>query len=321
MLNDEIILVSVLCLSYNHEQYIEQTIKSFLMQKTTFNYEIIIHDDRSNDLSQKVIKKYEQMYPNRITAILQKENQYSKGISIIDDIMIPLAKGKYIALCEGDDYWTDENKLQKQVEMLEKNINCDVCAHAVNIFDMKKQKIIGTINSCKEKKIFSLQEVVDGGGNFVGTNSLMIRKSYWNNLFEARKIYPLDYILQITSSISGGMAFVPEVMSVYRFGTCGSWTDRMRKNPDSFAIHYKRLNEAILSLDNETNERFHDILYNEICYTKYMQLRLERRYKDLINADNKDIWNSVSRKDKIVLYLKYYLPLIDKFLDWRRNGK
>lgn len=120
-------LLSIVCHTFNQENYIEETIKGFLLQKTNFQYEIIIHDDASTDKTSEIIKKYENIYPNLIKSIIQTNNKYSININIWAEYTFPAAKGKYIALCEGDDYWTDELKLQKQVDFLEQNIDYTVC--------------------------------------------------------------------------------------------------------------------------------------------------------------------------------------------------
>ena len=116
--NNEI-LVSICCITYNHEKYIRDAIEGFLMQKTDFPFEVLIHDDASTDGTADIIREYETKYPDIIKPIYQTENQYSKGIKISATYNYPRAKGKYIALCEGDDYWIDPYKLQKQVDFLE----------------------------------------------------------------------------------------------------------------------------------------------------------------------------------------------------------
>ncbi|KRB55965.1 glycosyltransferase [Flavobacterium sp. Root186] len=115
-------LVSIICTTFNHENFISETLNGFLIQKTTFPFEIIVHDDASTDNTASVINDFAAKYPLIIKPILQKENQYSKKeVNIWSDFTFPKAKGKYIALCEGDDYWIDELKLQKQVDFLENN--------------------------------------------------------------------------------------------------------------------------------------------------------------------------------------------------------
>ena len=112
-------MVSICCLAYNQKKYIGKTIESFLTQKTSFEYEIIIHDDASSDGTQDIIREYAEKYPHKIIPVFQKQNQYSKGVENSITFCYPRARGKYIALCEGDDYWCDDYKLEKQVAIFE----------------------------------------------------------------------------------------------------------------------------------------------------------------------------------------------------------
>jgi len=114
-------LVSISCITYNHENYIRDTIEGFLMQKTNFSFEILIHDDASTDKTADIIREYEKKHTDLIFPIYQTVNQYSKEIMISPKFNWPRARGKYMAICEGDDYWTDPYKLQKQVDFLERN--------------------------------------------------------------------------------------------------------------------------------------------------------------------------------------------------------
>jgi len=141
MKKNENIMVSIDCITYNHEDYIRDTIDSFLMQKTNFNYEILIHDDASTDRTAEIITEYQKKYPDIIKPIFQKQNQYSQGVKHISyKFNHTRAKGKYIAFCEGDDYWIDENKLQKQVDFLETNPECTFCFHNAIVLDELKKK-------------------------------------------------------------------------------------------------------------------------------------------------------------------------------------
>ena len=114
-------LLSIVNNTYNHEDFIAAAIEGFLMQKTTFKVEILIHDDASTDKTVEILREYEKKYPELILPIYQTINQYSQGINPSKTFQYPRVKGKYIALCEGDDYWTDPLKLQRQVDFLEAN--------------------------------------------------------------------------------------------------------------------------------------------------------------------------------------------------------
>ena len=135
-------LVSICCITYNHEKYIRDAIEGFLVQKTNFPIEIIIHDDASTDKTATVIKKYEEKYPDLFICIYQNENQYSKGIKPFRTYVFPKARGKYIAICEGDDYWTDPNKLQKQVDFLEAHPEYGLIHSDLDHFYVKKNKLV-----------------------------------------------------------------------------------------------------------------------------------------------------------------------------------
>ena len=124
-MKDKNIMVTIRCITYNHKQYIRQCLDSFIMQKTNFHFVAIIHDDASTDGTTDIVQKY----PDIILPILQKENQYSKNPNNIRTAIDSRINGKYIAICEGDDYWTDPLKLQKQVDFLEKHPNYSMCFH------------------------------------------------------------------------------------------------------------------------------------------------------------------------------------------------
>lgn len=128
-------LVSIDCRTYNHENFICETIDGFLMQKTTFPFEILVHDDASTDDTSHIIREYEKNYPDLIKPIYQIRNQYSVNKRIITKIQNERAKGKYIAKCEGDDYWTDPYKLQKQVDFLENNPEYSMCCTNFSVVD------------------------------------------------------------------------------------------------------------------------------------------------------------------------------------------
>lgn len=128
-------LVSIRCLVYNHEPYLRQCLDGFVMQRTNFPFEAIVHDDASTDRSAEIIREYADKYPDIIKPIFETENQYSKHDGSIQKIMNEHMIGRYVAMCEGDDYWTDPYKLQKQVDFLESHPECVYSCHRYVVYN------------------------------------------------------------------------------------------------------------------------------------------------------------------------------------------
>lgn len=131
-------LVAIHCLVYNHESYLRDCFDGFVMQQTNFPFVAIVHDDASTDGSTTIIHEYEEKYPHIFKPIYEIENQYSKRDGSIDRIMneaIEATGAKYVAMCEGDDYWADPLKLQKQVDFMEANPEYVLCCHRYKIYN------------------------------------------------------------------------------------------------------------------------------------------------------------------------------------------
>lgn len=168
-------LVSIRCLVYNHEPYLRQCLDGFVMQKTNFAFEAIVHDDASTDGSAAIIREYADKYPDIIKPIYEIENQYSKRDGSISRIMNNAVHPsvKYIALCEGDDYWTDPLKLQKQVEFLESHPEYSMCYTNILCYNQTKKKFHEWILS--DADIITIDDLIKY--NRVHTLTTVLRKS------------------------------------------------------------------------------------------------------------------------------------------------
>jgi glycosyltransferase involved in cell wall biosynthesis len=220
-------LVSIICLTYNHKDYIRKCLDGFVSQKTTFSFEIIVHDDASTDNTQEILREYDLKYPSLFNNTYQTVNQFkNKEINIWIDFVFPLLVGKYVAFCEGDDFWTDPNKLQKQVNFLENNDEFVLCYHETNILsnglieeDFAKQKNISQISGYYDLLCF---------GNYMQTSSVVFLNKL--NLFPFEKSIQLnDYVLWFWLSRFGKIYRINEIMSVYRLGP-GIWSSLSKEN-------------------------------------------------------------------------------------------
>lgn len=176
-------MVSISCITYNHAPYIRECLDGFLMQKCNFEFEILIHDDASTDGTQDIIKEYQQKHPNIIKPVFQTENQYSKGQRGMNiKYNFPRAEGKYIALCEGDDYWTDPLKLEKQVDFLENNPAFSmIFSNAKVLIEVAETNSNANrgINIINRDKVYTGPEILEKWT--VPTTTVMFRKSALTN--------------------------------------------------------------------------------------------------------------------------------------------
>lgn len=211
-------LVSVRCNTFNHADYIADAIEGILMQKTNFPFEVLIHDDASTDGTAEIIRRYQAENPDLIRAVLQTENQYSQGKKS-SRLMAYLSRGKYIAYCEGDDYWTDALKLQKQLDFLITNPDFSMCAHDVNIVDETKDLIIKSseknLNRFNNLHVYNFDDLARG--SFIHTCSMVIRKDVISNIPEwINQVYGGDYTVQLLAASKGKVKYLNDVMASYR---------------------------------------------------------------------------------------------------------
>ena len=208
------LLVSICCTTYNHKRYISQAIEGFLMQRTSFSIEIIIHDDASTDGTTEIVKAYADQYPHRIIPIFQKENQWSQGKRPSPNYVLPKARGKYIALCEGDDYWTDPLKLQRQIDFLEANIDYSLCFHNAKVIYEDTRTKSHDFTKLK-KNDFYIEDIISNNW-FIPTQSIVFRRQQleipnWYNY-----IFGGDLALLLILATKGKIYGINEVMSIYR---------------------------------------------------------------------------------------------------------
>jgi glycosyltransferase involved in cell wall biosynthesis len=209
-------VVSICCAAFNHEKYIGAAIEGFLMQEADFPFEVIVRDDCSTDKTATIIKRYAEKYPNIIKPIFEAENQYSKGIGAMS-VMFKKGRGEYLALCEGDDYWLDPLKLQKQVDFLNENKNFSMCATRF-VKSISKEKIETTAGE------YDLKDLLVS--NRFGTATVMFRQKYiTDEVFKFIKGKPVgDWSLWVMLLKKGKAIILSDVTAVYRIHDGGVYS-------------------------------------------------------------------------------------------------
>ena len=253
------VLVSVLCTIYNNEKHIAQTLNSILSQEVNFKYEIIVHDDASTDGTTAIIKEYAKRYPEIVRTKIQEQNVYSKGIDIFREIMWPMIRGKYIAFCEGDDYWTDTRKLQKQVELLENNIDFSVCVHNTVVFNSLTYE--RRLLNCNETEagIMSVDRLLEWIElPCFHISSAVFRKEsidIKSPLYEKVNLFG-DWTISLQSAMRGKVFYFPEPLSLYRKYVKNSWTTRNRSKEKEIEVR-KQAIALYHEFDKQTSLMYH----------------------------------------------------------------
>lgn len=256
------IMVSIRCIAYNQGQYIRDTLEGFVMQVANFNFEVIVHDDASTDNTANIIREYAEKYPKIIKPILETENQYSKHDGSLNRIMTSATRGKYVALCEGDDYWIDPFKLQKQVDFLESHPEYSMCCTNAVI-----QSPQGELEWTRfeEDCDISIDKMVRGGGSLIMTCTEMYKKEVlelYGSLDFCMKCMIGDYCMQILSSLEGKVRYMHEKTAVYRYQSVGSWT--MKSETEKVVEQVSGWKSQIVMLkgfDNFSKGKYHLTFY------------------------------------------------------------
>ena len=324
----EEIMVSVNCLVYNHEKYLRKCLDGFVMQKTNFKFEVLIHDDASTDCSQEIIREYEEKYPDIIKPIYQTENQHSKRIGISRTFIYPKLKGKYIAFCEGDDYWFDENKLQKQFDIMEANPDCSICVHKVkNIYEDGRD--IGSFIPCFKLKTGKISSedffsYIYSKGYPFQTSSYFIRREVEQILCVERpdfvKAFKVgDEPRMLIAAHLGNYYYIDETMSAYRRSSLGSWSSRVASNKDNWAVNILAYKNAIELFDEYSDFKYSKYLKSIKLYNEFSCYVYNKDYRSCFKLKYFIPFHKSSFKSKIYIFLGAFSPKTLKIIENNRS--
>lgn len=268
-------VVSIVCPTFNQRSLIEDALNGFLLQETDFPFEIIVLDDASTDGTRAIVEAYAALYPMLIRPVFQTENQWSKNIMPLT-LAIPIARGKYIALCEGDDYWIDKTKLQKQVAFLEANPDYGlVCTDMVRLNQREQCLYPSAITTLKR---WEYKDLINWK-NQVWTLTTCFRKSLVANLpdLDGREFFIGDCFIFITISLQAKIHFIPEITSVYRVleDSASHFVD----NKKQVAFTYKVSNTMLYFLGKHpVSQELHRKIYYKNMLARFKYSRVFGRY-------------------------------------------
>jgi glycosyltransferase involved in cell wall biosynthesis len=244
------VLVSVSCITYNHRAFIADALEGVCSQRSDFAFEVIVHDDASTDGTAEIVRQYAARYPRIVRPVLQTENQWSRGVNPVTTFIWPRIRGVFVALCDGDDCWTDPLKLAKQVDFLQRNPSFGGCFHPVVVkhedgshpdVEWPDAAALPDLFAGRALQLDDLLET-----NVIHAPSVLYRWRFREEPYQGdltRLLMPFDWFLNLQHAATGPIGMLTDTMAIYRRHPGGAWWEAGR-NPSKlyrrFALEYVR---------------------------------------------------------------------------------
>lgn len=309
-------LVSIIMLTYNHARWVEKAIRSILAQETQYSFKLYINDDASTDGTQDIIRKLESEYPDLICCTYQKENQYSQGVNICRTFLYPMVHGEYIAFCEGDDYWIDTKKLQKQIDYMEKHDECTFCFSNASIVDIDGNPIRKFYSKYSWNDRTIIKKLKDTNGadfdvdemlllDFTPTASTVFRYDTLAELFNYQN--SLDLLTRLVATNMGYAHYHNEIFTAYRVGNEQSASGSIQHSYEKLKKKFYDLHVTILKEFNSRTKQKYSKTIEHVIKRKEITLYLASGKEYLSRVWTIDCWNELPTKRKINLIIKYFI--------------
>lgn len=302
--------LTVIIMTYNQKDYIAQALESVLSQKIDVDFDILIHDDCSDDGTYEIIADYQNRYPDLIRVIKEDKRRFLKeGFNMmIFNHVVPYINSKYIAYLDGDDYWCDNNKLQKQYDYMTSNPNYSMCFHAA--YQLKKDGDMSSKWFFANEGDIDMSDVVnDQPGIRIATSSIFLTSEAFKDFSEWRKIFPVEDVpMYMTALLYGNVHRFKEPMSVYRQFSIGSWSSQNIDNKERVLSHLNGIITGIKMFDAQTKFVYHDMVVRQIESCEFRISYANKDYKEIFSKKNKRFVKRLPRKQRVSLKLQYRFP-------------
>lgn len=312
--------VTVYCTVYNHEKYLRQCLDSFVHQETDFRFTVLVHDDASTDGSADIIREYATAYPDIIIPILQEENQRSKKVRIVNSFIEPRVTSKYVAICEGDDYWTSSKKLQMQYDAMENNPDCGLCIHRTSeVTEDGVETGLQYPKQVYETGVITAEDLFDAiEPRMFHTSSFFLRADLWHQYIKHPPLYKqLCSVGDVPIILYFGSHFpvyqINEVLSCYRRGGQYSWTNRKQQLDETLLIrHHTAIVNTYRAFDTDTEGRFHQICVRRISKNMFAKCALTADFSELIKRESADYRRAIPSLKRASVYFGLLFPKLMK---------
>ena len=314
--------ITVVVMTYNQKEYISKAIDSILSQQFATDYSILIHDDCSSDGTYEILLDYQSKYPNKIQIIHQKTRKFLiDGFNMmIFKYVVPHIKTKYVAYCDGDDFWCDDYKLQKQYDFMEKHKGYSMCFHSAyqlkNDGDMSSKWFISI-----EKDIDMSDLINDKPGICVATSSIFLKKESFIDFPEWRRNFPVEDVpMYMMAAMHGKIHCLSDVMCVYRQFALGSWTSQNKNDLDKKIKHLSSIKEATICFNEWSQHKYNDLVVQQIEGCDFRIGLLTNNFNVIFNKNYKRQFKRLPLKEQISLKLQYRLPCLYNLLHKKKKG-
>lgn len=316
-------LVTVILPTHNHAPFIAQAIESVLEQETEYPFDILLHDDASTDGTADICRDYAVRYPDRITLIAQTVNQYQFDRRIQSHILFPLVKAKYTAILDGDDYWCDKQKLQKQVGYLEAHPDCTMCIGRADQVDASGKTIHKLAPYAQSRRV-DINDMIVAGGSFCSSGTIVAPTALLNAMPEFTMVTEVEDIpVHLWCAVEGYAWYFAERMAIYRATVPGSWSARQYAAalPVRLETH-ATVRELLIGFDAYTKGKYHDAFAHAIGYQEFEALCLTHDMKALKSPPYRAYYERLSAKRRARLWAEKLFPrLTARLIERMRQQK
>lgn len=303
-------LVTVICTTYNHEKYIRDALNGFVLQKTTFPFKVIVQDDASTDGTASIIREYEAKHPLLFHCIYHQVNQYQLGVNKFRKFIEPLLGGKYVAYCEGDDYWIDKNKLQREIDYMEAHPDCSQCCHAYNKIRANDKALLFINRSAECERDLTPEELIMYNNPPQLCTQVFKREVVEFDMPCTALAKVGDYPLLLKSLLFGNVHYIDEVMSSYRVRADGSWSQRVYARIEKQSEHKQNIIVFLEAFNEYTEFKYNKPIKQKLQSIRFKVAMLNQHYAE---ARKCEWYSCAERTEKIEITTGRMSPKLAQF--------
>ena len=310
-------MVSIWCTCYNHAEYVAQTLDSFLMQETNFPFEIIVSDDASTDGSADIIRSYAEKYPDIIRPVLLDENLFSTGANMFAELFFERNQGRYVAICEGDDFWTDPMKLQKQFDFMQAHPDYSACVHNTMLVYCGSDRQSELLIKNRDEQDMEFATMISGNSNSYHTSSLFCRAELLCNppdfYFVASDYGFDDYAIGLWMYLNGKVRYLDDCMSVYRINSnADSWSSGVDGRYDKLCRFISGEIAMLKAFCEHVDAGQRALAEKEILKREFELMYIQGRDREQRKAPYRELLDKKPLKYRAFNFLKSYVPGLSK---------